>query len=201
MIIAKGIVQGTKEWDDIRMGIPTASGFDKIITTKGTSSKQREKYMYGLAAERISGIKEDQYQNAIMQRGIEMEGEARAFYELTTGQDVKTVGFCHYDKKKLFGCSPDGLVGKGGSVEIKCPSSAVHVAYLLNNKLPIEYFQQVQGQLLVTGRKWVDFFSFYPGVKPLCIRIEPDGRFLNNLQVELEVFCKELNEVTEKIRR
>jgi len=200
MIFEENIIQGTDEWKKCRLGIPTSSNFDKIVTLKGEPSKQREKYMYRLVAERITGTAEETYQSIHMQRGTELEPEARAFYEFTTGNDVQEVGICYKDDRKLFACSPDGLVGKGGLIEIKCPSSAVHIGYLLNNELPKEYFQQIQGQLLVTGRKWVDFFSFYPGLRPLLIRIKPDKKFLKALEKELEEFCAELDSITERVR-
>jgi putative phage-type endonuclease len=200
-VIVAEVLQGTPEWLAARLGIPTASGFDRIITTKGEPSKQAQKYMYQLAAERITGAKEEGYQNGVMQRGMEMEAEARAMYEFITGNEVKTVGVCYPDEKKAYGCSPDGLVNSDGLVEIKCPTSPVHVAYLLSGELPAEYFQQVQGQLLVTGRKYVDFFSFYPGLKPLPVRVERDEKFIKALMVELEIFVKELDEITERIRK
>jgi putative phage-type endonuclease len=200
-MIVVDVIQGSPEWNTARLGIPTASGFDRIVTTKGEPSKQALKYMYQLAAERITGVKEETYQNAAMQRGTEMEAEARAMYELMTGNEVDIVGVCYPDENKLYGCSPDGLISKDKSLEIKCPGSAVHVGYLLDGGLPTEYFQQVQGQLLVTGRKWVDFFSFYPGIKPLLIRVERDEKFIKALMVELEVFCKELDKTTERIRK
>jgi putative phage-type endonuclease len=200
MIIEKSIVQGSPEWNSARCGIPTASGFDKIVTTKGALSKSSEKYMYQLAAERITKRQEESYKNGIMDRGLEMEDQARAMYEILTGNDVETVGICYYDDRKTIACSPDGLVGKDGLLEIKCPSSAVHVSYLLEGVLPTEYFQQVQGQLFVTGRKWCDFFSFYPNLPPFLLRVESDKEFIKKLQVELEVFVKQLSEVIEKIR-
>lgn len=199
-MIIVDVVQGTPEWKAARLGVPTASGFDKIITTKGEPSKQAQKYMYQLAAERITGIAEEGYQNGAMQRGSEMEAEARAMYELITGNEVKTDGVCFFDEGKLYGCSPDGLIGDDGLVEIKCPTSAVHVAYLLNGGLPTEYFQQVQGQLLVTGRKYVDFFSFYPGISPLLVRVERNAEFIKALDTELKAFCKELDKITKKIK-
>ena len=183
------------------MGIPTASNFDKIITTKGEPSKSRLKYLYTLAAERITGAREEAYQNGIMQRGIEMEGEARAMYEVVTGTSVAQTGLCYPDDKRLFGCSPDGLVGSDGAIEIKCPTSAVHVSYLLDGGMPTDYFQQTQGQLLVTGRECVDFVSYYPGLKSLIVRARPDNKFIEALKTELKAFCKDLDEVTEKLRR
>jgi putative phage-type endonuclease len=199
-MIIVDVLQGSPEWLVARLGIPTASGFDRIITTRGEPSKQAQKYMYQLAAERITGVKEESYQNGAMQRGTEMEAEARAMYELISGNEVKIVGVCYLNEKKLYGCSPDGLIGEDGVIEIKCPTSAVHVAYLLDGGLPTEYFQQVQGQLFVTGREYVDFFSFYPGIKPLLIRIERDEKFIKSLETELKEFCKKLDEITKKIK-
>jgi len=199
MIVDKS-PQGSPGWLAARVGIPTASNFDKIVTTKGEPSKQAIKYMFQLAAERITGKKEETYQNAAMTRGIEMESEARAMYELVTGDTVEQVGVCYPDKKKLWGCSPDGLIGDEGALEVKCPTSAVHVGYLIEGVLPIDYFQQVQGQLLVTARHHVDFMSYYPGLKPLIIRVAPDDKFIASLKKELINFCKELDRITDKIK-
>lgn len=190
--------QKTPEWYAARCGIPTASGFDKIITTKGEQSKQRTKYMYQLAGERVAGVSEETYQSAAMIRGIEIEEEARDFYEFTTGEIVTKVGFCVSECGR-FGASPDGLVGEDGLLEIKCPTLAVHVGYLLENKLPTDYFQQTQGQLLVTGRKWSDFISYYPGIKPLMLRVFPDGGFHQLLGAELSGFCAELEQIILRI--
>lgn len=188
-------VQGTTEWHAARCGIPTASEFDKIITTQGKQSTQRTKYMYKLAGESIAGAEENSYQSAAMIRGNETEAEARRFYEFATGESVDEVGFCLSDCGR-YGASPDGLVGEDGQVEIKCPTLAVHVGYLLAGVLPTEYFQQTQGQLFVTGRKWSDFVSYYPGIKPLIVRVYPDGSFHKMLGVELEGFCGELEQLT-----
>jgi hypothetical protein len=190
-------VQGTPEWHQVKCGIPSASDFDKILTLDGKPSKQREKYLYQLAGERIVGKPETTYQNGTMQRGVEMEAEARQYYELITGQEVQQVGFCVSGN---FGASPDGLVGEDGGLEIKCPILPTQVGYLLMNKLPSDYFQQVHGGLLVTGRKWWDFLSYYPGMKPLLLRITPDKDFQKILKSELDRFCKELDEITEKLK-
>lgn len=193
--------QNTPEWAAIRTKLPTASNFHKIITTKGKPSEQKEKYMYQLAGESITGVPEPTYQSLSMLRGIEMEDEAREYYSFLTGQEVQRVGFCLQDKNGVkYGCSPDGLIGDDGIVEIKCPSLAVHVEYLLGNKLPTAYFQQVHGEILCTERKWNDFFSYYPGMKPFLLRVYPDQPFLQALSVELEIFSKDLKEIIERIR-
>jgi len=192
--------QGTAEWLAARCGIPSASNFDKIITTKGEPSKQAQKYMWQLAGERVTGKPEESYMSAAMQRGVEMEAEARAYYNLINDVEIEQVGVCFPDDKRICAASPDGLVGKDGLVEIKCPVIYTHVGYLLNGGLVEEYFQQVQGGLYVTGRKWTDVISYFPGLRPLVIRVERDEAFIRKLAIELELFAKQLDTVTEKIR-
>lgn len=191
--------QLSPEWFKEKAGKPSASSFDKIVTSKGETSTSVKKYLYQLAGERVLGVKEEGFQNGAMQRGIELEGEARAYYELITGQTVQKVGICYQNEDRKFSCSPDGLVGEEGLLQIKCPSLAVHVGYLIEDKLPVDYVQQVQGELFVTGRKWNDFISYYPGLKPLIVRVERDEAFISKLEAELIRFCSNLETVVKKI--
>ena len=192
------IAQRSPEWYKARCGIPTASEFNTIITTDGKQSKQRTKYMYALAGERLGGIVDESYQSFAMFQGIEKEEEARYLYQLV-GEPVQEVGFCLSDCGK-FGCSPDGLVGDQGLVEIKCPLIYTHVGYLIDNDIPTDYYTQVQGQLLVTGRQWCDFVSYFPGLKPLIVRETPDEVFQKRLKAELDTFCSELDALVEKLK-
>lgn len=198
-MITLDMEQKTQEWYRARLGIPTASCFDKIVTSKGEPSKSAVKYMYQLAGERLAGIAEEGFQSLAMKLGNEREAEARYFYEMVKGAEIRQVGFCLSDYKS-YGCSPDGLVGEEGLIQIKCPNMATHIGYLIEEKLPSDYFQQVQGELLVTGRKWSDFMSYYPGLKPLIVRVERDEPFLLSLNNALEKFCKELEKIVEKIK-
>ena len=190
--------QRSPEWFAARIGIPTASNFADIMTTKGEPSKQREKYLLKLAGEKVSGTVQETFKSAAMEHGIITEDEARKMYELVSGNTVEQVGFCVSDDG--YGASPDGLIGEDGCLEIKCPMIHTHVKYLLDGTLPTEYFQQVQGQLLVTGRKWCDFVSYFPGLKPLIVRVEPDKKFHATLHNSLVVFIEELNLIIEKIK-
>ena len=192
--------QNSPEWFQARCGIPTASNFGLILTTKGEPSKQAIKYAYRLAGERITGKQEDTYQNGAMLRGQEMEDEARKLYQVLTEEEVQKVGFCVTTGKVKYGASPDSLVGEKGGLEIKCPIMSTHVSYLLDGTLPTDYIQQVQGNLLVTGREWWDFMSYYPAMKPFVIRVKRDEAFLKLLDEELKSFCKIVDETTEKIK-
>jgi len=190
-------IQGLPEWFTAKAGIPSASNFSKIVTADGKPSKQRTKYLYKLAGEVIVGVAEETYQSAAMLQGIELEASAREMYQFVTGQEVKEVGFCLANG---YGCSPDGLVGNKGLIEIKCPIMSTQVGYLLANALPKDYWQQVQGQLLVTEREWVDFVSYFAGLKPLIVRVTRDEPFLKALEIELKIFVEELKELVQKIR-
>lgn len=194
------VEQMSEEWFEARRGIPSASNFDKIITLIGKPSTQYKKYLYRLAGELVSKSSVETYQSASMKRGIELEPEARELYELINNVKVEKVGFCLEESTFKAGASPDGMVGEDGIIEIKCPDIHTHVEYLIKNELPSSYFQQTQGQLLITGRKWCDFVSYYPGLKPLIIRVFPATEFPIKLMVQLEIFCKELKEVINKIK-
>ena len=193
--------QGTPEWHAARRGIPTASGFSKIITSHGKRSTQREKYLYEIAGEKLGGIIDETYQSFAMQRGTKMEAEARSLYEFAHAP-VQIVGFCLSDCGR-WGCSPDGLIGEKGGLEIKCPLIHTHVEYMLNCKdeIPVEYVQQVQGALLITGREWWDFISYFPGLPPVIVREYPEPTFQRLLKQELESFCDDLNEIVNKLSK
>ena len=199
-MITLDLVQGSSEWFAAKAGVPSASNFDKIVTSKGEPSKQREKYMYQLAGERITGKPEETYQNAVMQRGIDMESEARNLLELLHDVKIEPVGLCFPDEKRMCAASPDGLIGDDGVVEIKCPIISTHVKYLLGGGLPIEYFEQTQGQLYVTGRKYCVFISYYPGLKPLIVRVERNEQFIGMLATEIQRFARDLEATVAKIR-
>lgn len=192
--------QNSPEWIAARCGIPSASSFHQIITKEGKPSKQRDQYLYQLAGERITGMPEESYQSVAMLRGKEIESEARQFYEIIKEVEVKEVGFCLADGRFKYGASPDGFVGADGCLEIKSPMMAKSVSYIIDGGLPSLYFCQVQGQLLVTGRKWVDFLSYHKGLRPHIIRVEPHLEFQSKLKLELEKFCIELEDIVNKIK-
>jgi hypothetical protein len=192
-------VQCSPEWFKARAGIPTSSEFDKIITTKGEPSKSRTKYLWRLAGERLGGIVEEGFQSFAMSRGKEKEEEAKKFYCFTR-EPIQSVGFCLSDCGR-FGASTDGLIGDKGVFELKCPEIATHVGYLLGEpEIPTDYYQQAQGEIFVTQREFVQFLSYYPGIKPFLVREEPDEVFQKRLKSELEMFCQELDALVERLK-
>ena len=163
-------IQGERSWWAARLGIPTASEFDKIVTpARLDPSSQVKGYANKLLAEWLRGQPDDSFQSDWMKRGHEVEAEAISAYGLIKDCDPERVGFCLTDCGR-YGASPDSLIGDDGGLEVKCPSPGVHVGYLLDGKLPTTYRVQVIGSLLVTGREWWDFESYHPDMEPLIVR-------------------------------
>lgn len=174
--------QGSPEWLQARLGVPSASSYSKLITTTGKASAQAEAYINQLVAERITGEPSFFQVTDPMQRGMDLEPEARVRYEMETGNLVEQVGFLMHDTLEA-GASPDGLVGESGGLEIKCPMPATHIEYLRDGRLPSKYIQQVQGCLWISGRDWWDFMSYHPKMTPLIIRVYRDEVFIKALEL------------------
>lgn len=183
--------QLTPEWEAARVGIPTASNFAKILTPAGKVSAQADGYMHQLVAERLLGYPVNIEANAWMERGTITESEAVAFYELAHGIDTTPVGFITTDDG-IAGCSADRLIGDDGGLELKCPSAAVHVGYLLEVE-PRRYWPQIQGALWITGRAWWDFLSYCPGLPPAEIRFARDEEFIDSLERVVRTFAERVD--------
>lgn len=163
--------QGSEEWWTARLGIATASMFDKVLTpARMEPSQQAYGYQCKLLAEWLRGKPDDTFQSDWMSRGHELEPAALEAYSFITDSSVQRVGFCLEDEKR-YGASPDALVDEDGAAEIKSPSPGVHVGYLIDGKIPTTYRMQCLGVLLVTGRAWIDFMSYHPDMDPLIVRM------------------------------
>lgn len=182
--------QRTPEWFAARRGIPTASGFKQIITSRGEKSTSANTYMNKLLAEWMVGESED-YQNEWMVRGTELEPEARKWFEFVTDLEVKEEGFITC-LDGMCGCSPDGLVGDDSGLEIKCPAPQTHIKYLLDGKLPSDYVPQVQGSMYITGRKSWHFVSYLPNAKNLHIEVARDDEWCEKFDAIIRKFLADL---------
>lgn len=179
-MIRVDVAQGSREWLRARAGIPSASNAHRIVTpAKGAPSSAMHGYACELLAEQALGRPLDDATTGYMQRGTQLETEARAWYALQRDTDVEQVGFLLRDDRQ-FGCSPDALVGDDGGLEIKCPSADKHLSYMLGEAESL-YRCQIQSALWVTGREWWDFVSFHPELPPVLIRFQRDEEFIAKL--------------------
>lgn len=192
------VLQGTPEWFEQRRGKVTASRIaDLMAKTKSGYSTSRQNYLMQLLCERLTGKVEEGYKSTAMQRGNDLEAEARNWYQLETGESVKEVSFIDHPEINFAGASPDGLVGAEGLIEIKCPNTATHIE-TLRKKEPIDrYYKQMQWQMAVTGRKWCDFVSFDnrlpDNLAYFCKRIPRDEAVIQEIEQEVQAFLLELD--------
>jgi putative phage-type endonuclease len=197
------LIQGGPEWFQARCGKITGSRFKDVLSTRGAA---RANYMRELLLERKTGKVTEGFVNEEMAWGIKTEPQARAYYEKLYEQvncfiKVETVGFIDHPLEQYngyVGVSPDGLIGKDGCIEIKCPNTDTHREYFAKNVLPSTYKAQVQGAMWVTCRDWCDFISFDPRLpdQPFwSIRVKRDEIYIANLAVRVDEFIQEMVEL------
>jgi len=185
--------QGTDEWRGIKAGVASPSNFDRLITASMKPSSQADDYYFELLGEWIEGMCKELPPNLYwVKRGTEMEPQARASFEIIHG-DVEKIGFAYKDKKKLVGCSPDGIYDAAG-LEIKCPEPINHNAYFLRGICPKKYIPQVQGSMWVTGLKQWWFMSYHPQRPPLTVLIDADPVWQRAIDQIVVPFAKRLEE-------
>lgn len=192
--------QRSPEWHKERLGLPTASCFHKIITTTGNPSTQAEKYLYELVGEYLSGRPTERFVTHKMRMAVEREPDARLFYELIYDVEVQEVGLCYKDEQKRFGYSPDGLILEDGLLEIKDAEPHIQAIRLDKGWNKKDHWQQIQGGLFVSDRKWCDLMSYCEGMKPIIIRFERDEKFISKLDAALDKFCMELAMLVRKLK-
>lgn len=202
------IEQRSEEWFKQRLGKVTASRIkDVMAKTKSGPSKSRENYMMELLCQRLTGVAEEGFSSAAMQRGTDLEPMARGMYEGEYGVLVTESGFV--DHPKILGCgaSPDGLVGDDGLIEIKCPNTAQHIEFLRFKEIPLPYQMQMMFQMMCTDRHWCDFVSFDDRLPQemqfVCKRfIRSEQKELESaIEEEVKRFIGELDKLEEELRR
>lgn len=194
------IIQRTEEWHAVRCGKVTASRIaDVVAKTKTGWGASRANYKAALVSERLTGITESSFVNKEMQWGIDYEQEARENYQFITSYDVQDVGFVLHPNIGESGASPDGLIGKNGMVEIKCPNTATHIETLQGEGLKQKYLYQMMWQMACCQRQWCDFVSYDPRMPPhlqiFIKRIKRSDSIIAMLEKEVKAFLQELEDV------
>ena len=95
------------------------------------------------------------------------------------------------------------LIGSSGTteyLEIKAPLPHTQVEYWISGAVHERFRPQLQGQLYVSQRRWVDIVSWHDVLPKLVMRIEPDETFIKVLDRELQIFNFFIESVMEKIR-
>lgn len=199
MIVHNCEPYGAEYWE-LKRGKPSCSDFHRIVTPKKWEfAAGAETYCHELIGQEYDhdyGMTEG-YVSAAMRNGIIMEPESRRYYEMKRDCEVKRVGLVISDCGR-FAYSPDSLVGDDGALELKNPTPAVHIKWLLAGVIPPEHLAQCHGALLVAKLAWIDFMSYCPMLPPLLVRLVPDEKTVA-LAEALEKFWMMLSGMRQKI--
>lgn len=182
--------QRSNEWHTERAGKITASAFRKAFMGKQT--KGRRQYIEELAFQ-LDGGPVFTPDLPWFRHGVNDEPEAKALYQLQTGNDVDEVGFIVHPELPHVGASPDGLIGKDGGIEIKSNRSYAQFLKVKYGGVPSIYVPQVQGNMWVTGRSWWDFVSYHKFTRQLAIvRVIRDNEYIARLSLALQELWQEV---------
>jgi len=197
--------QYSDAWWSARLAKPSGSNAKKLVTSTGAPSKTMTEYAIELANDAYAGKSLDTFEgNKWTDRGTELEGEARDFYEFNRDETVIEVGMVTNDDETYL-ASPDGLVGDNGLLEIKCLSPKVHTKCLMyyakNKKPPTDYVSQVQMQMFVAEREWCDLLLYSPELPSLIIRTQPDEKIVKTLIGQLQAVIEERDRVVEVLNQ
>lgn len=197
--------QRTDAWREIRRGKVTASAIEDVMSSlkSGGEPAGRRNYRAQLVVEIMTGTVAESYTNGAMQWGIDNEDAARDAYAFQSGIEVEQVGFIDHPTVPMSGCSPDGLIGDDGMVEIKCPNTATHIDYLLDGVVPAAYVKQMQWQMACSGRKWNDFVSYDPRMpvelQLFVCRLERDDAMIEKMEDAVRAFRSEVDAMVAKL--
>ena len=200
-MIIHNMEQGSPAWIAARLGIPTSSNFDKILTPKTMKlSASAKPYAYYLAAEKLLNRQLENLDNLEwIAHGKMIEPEAIKAYEFLQDVTIERVGFVTSDNG-LIGASPDGIIkGVSAGIECKCPAPQTQIGYLIDG-FGDAYKVQVQGQMLVCEFEYVDRWAWHPEMPPVLQRTYRDEPFITALKSALDQFCDDLAAIIAKVK-
>jgi len=190
MIKFHDVEQNTDEWQLLRCGRLTSSNLGKVMANYGKAfGDPAKKLAVNIAVQQLTRkVSEQSYSNEHMERGHEQEPLARMQYEEDMFCTVTNGGFF---ENGWIGCSPDGLVGDDGAIEIKSVIATTHFANIKRMKCDPAYFWQCLGNMKFTGRKWIDFISF-------CVEF-PEDKQLFSYRMKAENYSTEFAQIDMRI--
>lgn len=201
--------QRSDEWRAVRVGKITATDA-KALLSKGRGGEDalgKAQLRDRLAIEWLRGIAVTErapFESEDMRLGRALEPAAILAYEVATGEIVTPVGFV-YRKDLPIGCSPDGLVGDEGGVEVKCPKPSTYLKTVRARTVPSEYLPQIIHSLYVTGLAWWDFCSYCPDWEPdvpplFRVRVWRASVDLDAYALAVQLFLGEVERELQQIR-
>lgn len=156
--------QGTTEWLQARDGCITASAIGKVLQrpdTKGYKAFMLDIVLALEGAPLFAPEPGDAGYPRHFDEAKLYEDDARCWYQFHRGIEVEQTGLVAHDDHDWLRCSPDGLIGDDGLIEIKYRLRLKTYKAAIGAKMPTRDFNQIQCQLLVTGRTWCDYVNYW----------------------------------------
>jgi len=170
----------------------------------GDYTNAAKDYAFRLAVERITGKPLDGgFSTWAMQRGNELEPEARALHEKRSGLFIEHAGFVKTEDGR-FGASADGLVEPDGGTEYKCLVDPARMRTVMIEQDLSEFMDQMQGGMWITGRKWWHYGLYCPDLKEagkdlILHHVQRDDNYIAELEADLVAFDKYVEHCRTKI--
>lgn len=125
-----------------------------------------------IAWERVYGPAEAEWQSTkAMERGNELEFQARDWFAFERDVVVEQVGFVVHGELPNVGWSPDGIYGRR-AIEAKCPLHKAWMEVKRTRKVPAEYRWQCRWAAWVGALDGLDFVAFHPQAGGLIVPCE-----------------------------
>ncbi len=152
--------QRTPEWFAAKRGVISASMAH--VCLMGRRTKGRTLYVQSLAddLEGLPNFAEDD-DPPWFRDGRYFEDWALGWYAFRNNIDPDLTGFVVHDDYSWIGCSPDGLVGADGLVEIKYRKFIHTYKKHASHGAHKPVIAQVHTQMFVTGRRWCDYVNYW----------------------------------------
>ncbi len=169
-VIHRDIEQHSPEWYAIKAGKWSAS--KAAIIMGGLDASGLASLIKDMAWERVYGPTEGGFQSKAMERGNELEYEARDWYAFERDAVVVEVGFVEHATVARVGWSPDGLHGERHGIEVKCPLHKAWMEVKRAGKVPAEYRWQCRWAMWVGELDGLDFIAYHPKAGGLIVPCE-----------------------------
>lgn len=166
-IIHREFAQHSPDWYAIKAGKFSAS--NAAIIMGGLDTFGLASLIKDLAWERVYGvIEEPKFRSKAMERGNEMECEARDWYAFDRDVIVEEIGFVEHAIIPNVGWSPDGIFGSH-AIEAKCPLHKAWMETKRTRKVPAEYRWQCRWAQWVGQLEGVEFIAYNPQAGGLIV--------------------------------
>jgi len=173
------IEQGSTEWFEIKHGKIGGTRAKELFVKSDT-------LFYKLLAESVEPFDEDYeevFKSDAMERGCELEPQARIELEKYTGHKFLECGWIQ-SENELMGISPDGISEcLTIQCEIKCPQPIAHLKMCVSDSIPLEYINQCVHAFTVNEKLEKLYFCSYRQectLKPLFVKELNRNSLVNN---------------------